>query len=1470
MRTVAVNEFRTGLLAWGLCALLSVLSVPAAAEDIDIFATPPGKATNPNVLIVLDNTSNWSRADQGWPSGKQGEAELRAIQAVINSLDVGADGKGTINVGLMLFTDTGSGREGGYVRFAVKPMTAANKTELSNLAARILANFSDPSEKTSSSANYSAVLFDAFKYFGGGPGGKTPAGATSWGPMVFNEQDMTTLAYYPTSNYRDTLLFGFTPTAPYGYTDALEKTYQPPISDENNCAKNFMIFISNGFPNKDKGSPANMDAYLSGINGNTSEIALPVLANKSVAGDIGLTSACYASVDTCQNTGAPAADYSKECGPKGSGLPCSCSTTNASTTLPACGTGDRYEVIGAKVVGPASQPATTNSGTTTNYYNTSAAALAAVDIGALTCPQNSTASGNPSTATTYSCSYTWGSTGTADPATSPTTSCYAANSSGDTAASAAITSAKDTGSLSCPKGTTCTWSDLGRTSSGAACAPTKATGPANPADDVATSLTTACFATANAAQTAGDTGTVACPWGSLGYSDPADANGVVRGVVQNCSVNWGNPNTTVGCAVKGEARYTATRTITTSYSYSQTQTRHNVTRTSPYRFPVTQTITPSVTTTTTTVLGNTLACSTKPPTGTPTDFEAQCSTNYTSCSFGGVATTNECPSGKRMMVRGKTAGNAYVPTGAYALPDATTARMTDEWTRFMYQTDVNPAAGQQSISTYTIDVFNDKQDPDQTALLMSMAKVGGGKYFEAKSEAAIINALKNIMTEIQAVNTVFASASLPVNATNRAQNENQVFIGMFRPDPDKNPRWYGNLKRYQLYNFSGVLDLADVNNQRAVNLQTGFISECATSWWTSDSSDYWLNVTSNPKAQGTCATSSTSIWSDSPDGPLVEKGAAAEVIRSGNTTTPAWTPNRTIRYESSGSIMDFTAGNTGLDASLVSFIRGSDIKDEDVDGNQSESRPSLHGDVVHSRPLPVNFNTATDKTKGITVFYGANDGMLRALDAETGKEHWAFVAPEFFPRLSRLMDNTPAVYFSGKPVTGATAKDYFWDGSSGVFQTENNDKVWIFPTMRRGGRMVYGLDVTTPTSPPNILWKLGCQNLDSSLDSTTTCTEPGGSDVTGIGQTWSLTSVARIKGYSETDPVIVMGGGYDPCEDSNTATPTCGDPSKSILPKGAAIYVISAKDGKVLRSFPTERSVASDVAMVDVNGDGLADYAYAVDLGGNVYRVDFVDSSSGNAALAKEDWKSYTVAYTNGSGRKFFFPPALFYSGGLVYVALGSGDREHPLKSQYPYDSVLNRFYVYLDELAFKPGAKDASDATKRPTNLDDSSAMMDKTSNTDCAATQLLASDRTKKGWFMNLNQYGQGEQTVTSGLILGGMVTFSTNRPIDTDSTLGACASNLGEARGYWVNLLNASGGIDIASSATCGGTRSATFVGGGLPPSPVTGTVPVGNTFQTVVIGAVQRDGSVSAPIAGQKVTPAIRPVRTRVYWFRNIDN
>jgi type IV pilus assembly protein PilY1 len=796
-----------------------------------------------------------------------------------------------------------------------------------------------------------------------------------------------------------------------------------------------------------------------------------------------------------------------------------------------------------------------------------------------------------------------------------------------------------------------------------------------------------------------------------------------------------------------------------------------------------------------------------------------------------IVANNAAPAGGGSQIyEGVSAGPQILPNPGSPISWA------DEWARKLY-TGTDP-----QIVTFVLDAYfpDDNQDLGYSLLLKGIGQQGGGGYKHVRNQAEITNELLRIFAEIKAVSSTFASASLPVSATNRAQSENQVFIGMFRPDPDAKPRWFGNMKQYQLAEVAGSIDLADVNLQPAINPLTGFLTDCATSFWTTDSGTYWQNVPLNPTPSGTCPTSTFNKFSDSPDGPLVEKGAVAEVVRKGNnppTTngTPTFAVNRTVYTLSGSTLPSFSTTSSGLPASVVDFTLGKDVNDENANANFVETRPSLHGDVIHSRPLPLNYGGTT----GVVVYYGANDGTLRAVQATTGKELWAFIAPEHFSKLSRLKDQSPLVNYPNLPA-GVTPtpvpKDYFFDGSIGAFQNLTNTQVWIYPTMRRGGRMIYAFDVTTPAAP-TFKWKVGCPNLTDDIG----CSSPG---VTGIGQTWSMPSVAFIKGYSTTVPILVVGGGYDACDDQNSATPTC------TAPKGAAVYILDGNNGTVLATFPTTRSVVAEVALIDIDGDGNVDYAFAVDTGGNIYRIDFIDGSGTRNPLISSNWVMKRVAYTNGAGRKFLFPPALLFNGGKVYVAIGSGDREHPLLSQYPYLGVVNRFYVYRDDLAVPPSA----------INLDDPTVMFDNTSITSCSSTPLTPTS-SMRGWFMTLNQNGTGEQTVTSAVITGGLVTFSTNRPIPASA--GSCTTTLGEARGYFLNLFNASGAIGVGAS--CGGLRSGTFAGGGLPPSPVTGRIPVGGVMKTVVIGAIQRTGAGSSPISPQQIKPPISSTRKRSYWF-----
>lgn len=227
------------------------------------------------------------------------------------------------------------------------------------------------------------------------------------------------------------------------------------------------------------------------------------------------------------------------------------------------------------------------------------------------------------------------------------------------------------------------------------------------------------------------------------------------------------------------------------------------------------------------------------------------------------------------------------------VPLQNTGSNTDVWSKFMFKYGVKVANGSyRHITTYTINVCSYSATgadtcpsgfPEQTTLLKSMASVSNGKYFPSSNLAGIQAAFATIFAEVQAVNSVFAATTLPVSINVRGTNLNQVYIGVFRPDALASPRWLGNLKQYQLgvNSVTGALQLVDATATQAVNLNTGFISNSATSFWTA-------TYDADPNTTGTQGfwsfrtpfpTTDVGKDQDSPDGDLVEKGGAAERMR---------------------------------------------------------------------------------------------------------------------------------------------------------------------------------------------------------------------------------------------------------------------------------------------------------------------------------------------------------------------------------------------------------------------------------------------------------------------------------------------------------------------------------------------------------------------------------------------------------------
>ncbi len=123
--------------------------------------------------------------------------------------------------------------------------------------------------------------------------------------------------------------------------------------------------------------------------------------------------------------------------------------------------------------------------------------------------------------------------------------------------------------------------------------------------------------------------------------------------------------------------------------------------------------------------------------------------------------------------------------------------------------------------------------------------------------------------------------SLPLSATNRARVDNQVYIGMFRPSLGKKPRWFGNLKRYQLALFNDVPRLADVKLHSAINPIDDNVRDLRREFLDRGYRELLGDSGYRPaRCESNCldADVTTSPWSDLPDGPLCGKrrGGAAD------------------------------------------------------------------------------------------------------------------------------------------------------------------------------------------------------------------------------------------------------------------------------------------------------------------------------------------------------------------------------------------------------------------------------------------------------------------------------------------------------------------------------------------------------------------------------------------------------------------
>ena len=135
------------------------------------------------------------------------------------------------------------------------------------------------------------------------------------------------------------------------------------------------------------------------------------------------------------------------------------------------------------------------------------------------------------------------------------------------------------------------------------------------------------------------------------------------------------------------------------------------------------------------------------------------------------------------------------------------------------------------------------------------------------------------------------------------------------------------------------------------------------------------------------------------------------------------------------------------------------------------------------------------------------------------------------------------------------------------------ERKWLFPSMRRGGKVLYAFNVTNMISTPGsatLMWKIGCP---------TRVTIPLHVGLRRHGPDWRPAKNVKTMdcGCRRAEADADHGRGYDTCED--------GIPHLWCEPKGQFVYVIAprmAPSGE----FTTDRPGQADVFVVPDGIDG--------------------------------------------------------------------------------------------------------------------------------------------------------------------------------------------------------------------------------------------------------------------------------------------
>lgn len=314
------------------------------------------------------------------------------------------------------------------------------------------------------------------------------------------------------------------------------------------------------------------------------------------------------------------------------------------------------------------------------------------------------------------------------------------------------------------------------------------------------------------------------------------------------------------------------------------------------------------------------------------------------------------------------------------------------------------------------------------------------------------------------------------------------------------------------------------------------------------------------------------------------------------------------------------AVSTALGRAVLDFLRG-DRRNEGA-GLGLRERGHVLGDIVGSsvwyagQPRSGFTNDAyatfaSTIARTPVVYVGANDGMLHAFNAGTGREEFAYVPEGLYgtaaaPHLKRLSqaDYSHRYYVDGS----AFVADIYMGSATAATATDAEKaagwKSFLVGTLGAGGKGYFVLDVTKP------------EDIDETRAASVAVIDTTAFSDEDLGHQFqqpALDSFSRralqVATLNNGRKAVILGNGYNSTSEKAALWIQYLDGDKSIL-KIPAPAAQGAGTGNGL----------SAPRVVDRNGDGKIDLAYAGDLLGNLWKFDLSDTDS-------RKWKA-----TMGSG----------------------------------------------------------------------------------------------------------------------------------------------------------------------------------------------------------------------------------------------